>query len=193
MDELGLSTTLSAAGLTHLGPADPTAPLVPPGVAGFISMCDAEDLVFFDGVDREDPQLAAKLNEMWQRATEAIGLAADAPLLLAVKLPPQAETRQQWGWVRVMRTERFDPASGTPGVLGHGAGHPSFVMLTDDGKAILQMTYGEVSGECNVARDPERIQVLRDHAARMLGWDRRRLDQHTRSAVERWLAAHPLP
>ncbi|MFE0464181.1 hypothetical protein ACFW1A_33500 [Kitasatospora sp. NPDC058965] len=190
MDDSMLSAALGSAGLTYLGLVDPTEPLIPPDLAGFIVNCDDAYVFFADGVDLDDPRLAARLNESWRRGAEAAGLLGGAPFLLGVAQGAGAGSGHRT-WARVTLTEPWDLAGAPPGPLGHGPGRPTFVMLSADGEGILRMSYGEVMGECTVVRGPARVPVLRAHAERMLG--RARLDPFTRSAVERWLAAHPTP
>ncbi|MCQ4045921.1 hypothetical protein ACFOSC_17120 [Streptantibioticus rubrisoli] len=190
MKEVELSASLADAGLTLLGMIDPATPLIPPTLATFASSCPEEGGVSFVTVSSAEPRLPEVANFEWHRLSREGGLFGEdnADFLVAVNCA-DANSPKIWQWAKVRLSDDWDivGAGAASGVLGNGACHPAFVMLSLDGNVIVRGDEGETSLDFTLVRDPHRNQTLRRRGEWMAS--RPRTDEFTRAALERWLGS----
>ncbi|MES4903245.1 MULTISPECIES: hypothetical protein [unclassified Streptomyces] len=187
MQEAELAEGLAAAGLTYLGPVDPSTPLIPPRLAAFANSTAAEGKEWAASVESDAPDFRERVNHEWYMLAADQGLfQRQNPEFLLAVAGREPEHGASW-WARVALRAEWDlaGAGAAAHVTGCGWGHPEFVMLSLDGDVIVRGSQGQKWTDFVCLRNPHHIRSLREMGAHMT--ESSSIPQETREAITRWL------
>lgn len=147
-------------------------------------------------IRHDEPDLCARINEEWERLALENGLFANdgeagPEFLIGLNLAGtdlKEEEREVYRWVRVRLAPEWDLAGVgcASGVLGAGAGNPTFLMASSDGEVLMKSGYYQDGIDISVLGHPGRNPRLREQARRLVSSVH--LESEQRDWVEAWLA-----
>lgn len=188
MRDVELANSLAKAGLCYLGPADASAPLMPPCLAFLADSVETDGQEWAVSVESDEPDLQEKVDHGWYLLSADQRLfPMDNPEFLIAVGDREAVPAEPLSWARVALTGHSDiaGAGAEARVTGRGAGHIDFAMLSLDGTVVVRGVEGREWTDCVLLKDPHRLPAMRELGTRMAASPE--TPQDTREALQRWL------